>query len=240
MNWFANRVDQDSAEPGAEHDRLPGSGPEPGAVQLLEPHRAVSVFDVRANVMTRLCLRKAIGRPPLSRRSRSLARRPRFAQTDEFFDPNTMKEIRLTINTRDLRTLHEKYLDNTYYTADVQWKGIRVRNAGVRSRGNSSRNDSKMALRCRRRSLCDRPAVSRTEVVRAQESLDRPVNAARAAGDDDVLATGSACFAALVLPPLHQQRVPGALHHPGIGRQRIPDAQPRRERRLSLFLPAAE
>ena len=38
-------LDQDSAEPGAEHDRLPGSGPEPGAVQLLEPHRAVSVFD---------------------------------------------------------------------------------------------------------------------------------------------------------------------------------------------------
>ena len=46
-----------------------------------------------------------------------------------------MQEIRLTINTRDLRTLREKYLDNTYYTADVQWKGIRVRNAGVRSRG---------------------------------------------------------------------------------------------------------
>ena len=51
------------------------------------------------------------------------------------------------MNSRDLRTLHEKYLDNTYYTADVEWKGVRVRNVGVRSRGNSSRNDNKMALR---------------------------------------------------------------------------------------------
>jgi spore coat protein H len=68
-------------------------------------------------------------------------------QLDEFFDPNTVQEIRLTINTRDLRELREKYLENTYYTADVQWRGVRVRNAGVRSRGNSSRNDNKMALR---------------------------------------------------------------------------------------------
>ena len=32
------------------------------------------------------------------------------------------------------------YLENTYYPADVTWNGIRVRNAGVRSRGRGSRS----------------------------------------------------------------------------------------------------
>ena len=98
--------------------------------------------------MASLCRRKAILLTAVVAALALAGATPAIAQsTDEFFDPNTMQEIRLTMNTRDLRTLHEKYLDNTYYTADVQWKGIRVRNAGVRSRGNSSRNDSKMALR---------------------------------------------------------------------------------------------
>ena len=73
---------------------------------------------------------------------------PAFAQSlDEFFDPNTIQEIRLTINSRDLQDLTANYLDNTYYTADVQVRDVRVRNAGVRSRGNSTRNDRKLSLR---------------------------------------------------------------------------------------------
>jgi spore coat protein CotH len=73
---------------------------------------------------------------------------PADAQTaDEFFDPGTLQEIRLWINTRDLRTLHERYRDDTYYTADFQWRNLRVRNVGVRSRGVASRSATKLALR---------------------------------------------------------------------------------------------
>ena len=73
---------------------------------------------------------------------------PAVAQsTDELFDPNTLQELRLTINTRDLRELRANYGSDTYYTADMQWRNIRVRNAGVRSRGGASRNGIKLGLR---------------------------------------------------------------------------------------------
>jgi len=73
---------------------------------------------------------------------------PASAQSpDDLFDPNTLQELRLTINTRDLRDLRAKSENNTYYTADLQWRNIRVRNAGVRSRGSASRNGIKLGLR---------------------------------------------------------------------------------------------
>lgn len=73
---------------------------------------------------------------------------PVSAQTiDEFFDPGTVQELRLTINSRDLRQLREKNGEDTYYTADLQWRNIRVRNVGVRSRGGASRNGIKLGLR---------------------------------------------------------------------------------------------
>jgi spore coat protein CotH len=74
--------------------------------------------------------------------------RPVRAQTAaELFDAQTVQEIRLFINSRDLRTLRERFQENTYYTADLVWRGIRVRNAGVRSRGVASRSGTKPALR---------------------------------------------------------------------------------------------
>jgi spore coat protein CotH len=73
---------------------------------------------------------------------------PVSAQTvDEFFDPGTVQELRLTINSKDLRLLRERSADDFYYAADLQWRNIRVRNAGVRSRGGASRNPIKLGLR---------------------------------------------------------------------------------------------
>jgi spore coat protein CotH len=73
---------------------------------------------------------------------------PAAAQTaTELFDSTVMQEIRLSVNSRDLRALHEKYLDNTYYTADLTWKNVKVRNVGIRSRGQGSRNPTKLGLR---------------------------------------------------------------------------------------------
>ena len=73
---------------------------------------------------------------------------PARAQSqDDLFNPETMQELRLTINSRDLRDLRTNFEQDTYYTADLQWRNIRVRSAGVRSRGGASRNPLKLGLR---------------------------------------------------------------------------------------------
>ena len=69
------------------------------------------------------------------------------AQTaEELFDPFTLHEVRLFINSRDLQRLRENFELNTYYTADLVWRGLRVRNVGVRSRGTGSRSGTKLGL----------------------------------------------------------------------------------------------
>lgn len=73
---------------------------------------------------------------------------PALAQTAaDLFDANTVQEIRLSVNSRDLRALRERFAENTYYTADLTWRNIRVRNVGIRSRGLGSRNGTKLGLR---------------------------------------------------------------------------------------------
>jgi spore coat protein CotH len=65
----------------------------------------------------------------------------------ELFDVNTLHEIRLSVNSRDLRTLRQNFNLNTYYPADLTWRNIKVRNVGIRSRGLGSRNPTKLGLR---------------------------------------------------------------------------------------------
>ena len=73
---------------------------------------------------------------------------PADAQTAaDLFDINTMQEIRLSVNSRDLRVLRERFSENTYYPADLTWRNIKVRNVGIRSRGLGSRNGTKLGLR---------------------------------------------------------------------------------------------
>jgi spore coat protein CotH len=70
------------------------------------------------------------------------------AQTaDEFFDPRTLHEVRLYIHSADLRLLRERYFEDTYYPADFEWRGIRMRNVGVRVRGLATRSAIKPGLR---------------------------------------------------------------------------------------------
>lgn len=66
--------------------------------------------------------------------------------TADLFDPNTLHEIRISISSRDLQELRERYEENIYYQAEIQWRGHKVRNAAVRSRGRSSRSASKLGL----------------------------------------------------------------------------------------------
>lgn len=69
------------------------------------------------------------------------------AQTaDDFFDSQTLQEVRLFINSRDLRELRRRWTENIYFPADFLWRGIRVRNAAVRMRGVASRDVAKPNL----------------------------------------------------------------------------------------------
>jgi spore coat protein CotH len=74
------------------------------------------------------------------------ARVLRAQSNDDLFDPQTLQEIRLSINSMDFQRLQHDYLENTYYTADLQWRTLRVRNIGVRSRGSASRSGSKPGI----------------------------------------------------------------------------------------------
>jgi spore coat protein CotH len=66
---------------------------------------------------------------------------------DDLFDPNTVQDILLTVNTRDWTELKERYRENVYYQADLRWRGEVVRNVGIRSRGRGSRSETKPGLR---------------------------------------------------------------------------------------------
>ena len=71
-----------------------------------------------------------------------------WAQTaDELFDAATLHDVRIFIHSRDLAELRERYLEDVYYPADFEWRGVRVRNVGVRVRGLATRSASKPGLR---------------------------------------------------------------------------------------------
>lgn len=67
--------------------------------------------------------------------------------TADLFDSQVLQDIRLFINSRDLQELKDRYLEDIYVPADLHWRGLRVRNVGVRVRGFTSRNPIKPGLR---------------------------------------------------------------------------------------------
>ena len=66
---------------------------------------------------------------------------------DRFFDDSAVREIRLTLNSRDWTALKQNFTENTYYPTMLVWEGITVRNVGIRSRGLGSRSGTKPGLR---------------------------------------------------------------------------------------------
>ncbi len=145
LNWYANRWIKVQANLVRNTIMFPDQGPLPEQSGVLEPPDSVSVLDVSCQTMKRHPT--LLAAMLLTAVALAGATPARAQTTDDLFDPNTLQELRLTINTRDLRNLRANYLENTYYTADLQWRNIRVRNAGVRSRGNASRSDVKLGLR---------------------------------------------------------------------------------------------
>jgi spore coat protein CotH len=73
---------------------------------------------------------------------------PAAAQTQtDLFDDTRLQDIYLTVSQRDWDTLKATPESDAYYPADLRWNGVTVRNAGIRSRGNSTRNGIKPGLR---------------------------------------------------------------------------------------------
>jgi spore coat protein CotH len=66
---------------------------------------------------------------------------------DQFFSDVALQDIHLTISERDWNALKADVLADTYYAADLTWRGITVRNVGIRSRGSGSRLAAKPGLR---------------------------------------------------------------------------------------------
>ena len=68
-------------------------------------------------------------------------------QIDSLLDGNSLEDLWVHLNARDWKDLHTHFQENTYYPADVEWRGTRVRNAAIRVRGVASRNGHKPSLR---------------------------------------------------------------------------------------------
>jgi spore coat protein CotH len=64
-----------------------------------------------------------------------------------FFDDTAVHDLRLAMHGGDWELLQARFMGNDYYPVDVEWHGVVVRNAGVRSRGTGSRDPHKPSLR---------------------------------------------------------------------------------------------
>ena len=69
------------------------------------------------------------------------------SQVDTLLDGGSLQDLWVHVNARDWEDLHTHFQENTYYPADVEWQGTRVRNAAIRVRGVASRNGHKPSFR---------------------------------------------------------------------------------------------
>jgi spore coat protein CotH len=69
------------------------------------------------------------------------------SQVDSLLDGSSLEDLWVHVNERDWEDLHTHFQENTYYPADVEWRGTRVRNAAIRVRGVASRNGHKPSFR---------------------------------------------------------------------------------------------
>ena len=63
------------------------------------------------------------------------------------FDGSVLHDLRLAMKPDDWDTLKARFMWDTYYPADLEWRGVKVPMVGVRSRGQGSRNPVKPSIR---------------------------------------------------------------------------------------------
>ena len=65
---------------------------------------------------------------------------------DDFFDGNLLHDIHLEMSVQDWLTIHEHYLEDTYYRCTFAWNGRKLTGVGIRSRGSQSRSPIKPSI----------------------------------------------------------------------------------------------
>jgi len=91
---------------------------------------------------------------------------------EDLFDQLAVHDLRLTMKAEDWATLQAHYLEDTYYRADMQWRGQVVPIVGVRSRGSGSRNPYKPGLKIDFARYLDQKFVGLKSVVLANAIQD--------------------------------------------------------------------
>jgi spore coat protein CotH len=92
---------------------------------------------------------------------------------DDLFDSRTLQEVRLYIHSSDLAQLRERYLEDTYYPADFEWRGIRARISACACGG--SRTAARSSRASESISTVRRPAdLSRHERLVLDNALKDP------------------------------------------------------------------
>lgn len=104
------------------------------------PRIRLAGWIVGALVCGALTARPAAQTPQFNRRAVA-------ASTDDLFDGSQLHEIWIHINTKDWSQLRATFRQNTYYPCDLEWRGMKVYNAGIRSHGQASRSGTKPAFR---------------------------------------------------------------------------------------------
>lgn len=93
-------------------------------------------------VVLALTMATAMPAPRLSAQSTAAP-----TSADPLLDGSALNDVWIHINGRDWDSLHTHYQEGTYYPVDFEWQGAKVRNAGIRVRGNTTRNDHKPSFR---------------------------------------------------------------------------------------------
>jgi spore coat protein H len=71
---------------------------------------------------------------------------PGPATADDLFSLERVHDVHVFMSSRDFHELLERYEENVFFPADLQWNGLRIRNVGVRVRGRASRVQGKPGL----------------------------------------------------------------------------------------------
>jgi spore coat protein CotH len=76
-----------------------------------------------------------------------LAAQASTGTANALIDGSALNDVWIHINAKDWAALHANYLDDTYYPVDFEWQDVKVRNSGIRVRGNTTRNGHKPSFR---------------------------------------------------------------------------------------------
>lgn len=71
---------------------------------------------------------------------------PARLDAGDLFDDATLHDLWIRIGAADLQQLLENFEDNTFYKVAMEWRGLRVDDVGIRSRGDATRSNKKPGL----------------------------------------------------------------------------------------------